>query len=81
MGAPVHSLRMHAFALPVLAGVAILLLAAILPAPARAKFSAVVDRVERTTGVTFLLLAALLVYWLARLLYAPQAFISLVGHP
>jgi hypothetical protein len=76
-----HSLRMHAFALPVLIGVALLLLAATLPTPARAKLGDAFARLERTTGVTFLLLTALLVYWLGRLLYAPQAFMSLVGQP
>jgi hypothetical protein len=78
-GAPAYSLRMHAFAAPVLLGVVLLLVAAVLPAPARLKMSAAAERVERSTGVSLLLLVALLVYWLARLLYAPGAFISLLS--
>jgi hypothetical protein len=78
-GDPAHSLRMHAFALPVLAGVTILLIAAMLPTPLRLKFSNAFARLERTTGITFLLLMGLLVYWLGRLLYAPHAFMSLVA--
>ena len=80
-GSVEHSVRMHAFALPVLLGVVILLLAAVLPAPARAKLADTVERLERASGVVFLLLVALLLYWLGRLLYAPQAFMSLVGQP
>ena len=79
-GAHEQSLRMHAFAVPVLIGVAILIIAAAVPEPTRLKLSLAADRIERATGVTFLLLIALLLYWLGRLLYAPGAFISLVGH-
>jgi hypothetical protein len=76
-----HSLRMHAFAGPVLLGVLSVLVAAVLPASPRAKLLAAVERIERRTGVAALLLIALLVYWIARLVYAPQAFISLISHP
>ena len=76
-----HSLRMHAFALPVLLGVVLVLVTAVLPAVPRAKLLAVSERIERRTGLMALLLIALLVYWLARLVYAPQAFIALISHP
>jgi hypothetical protein len=75
-----HSLRMHAFALPVLLGVLVVLVTAVLPAVPRAKVLVAVERIERRTGLATLLLIALLVYWLARLVYAPQAFISLIAH-
>jgi hypothetical protein len=76
-----RSLRMHAFALPVLLGVLFVLVTAVLPAVPRTKTLAALERVERRTGLMTLLLIALLVYWLARLVYAPQAFISLISHP
>ena len=80
-GDPQHSLRMHAFALPILLGVATLLVSAVLPASKRMKISNAFARFERATGLTFLMMAALLVYWLGRLLYAPHEFISLIAHP
>jgi uncharacterized membrane protein len=76
-----HSLRMHAFALPAMVAIVVLLTAALMPATVRDRLGAVVERIERATGLSFLLQMAILVYWLARLLYAPRAFISLVGHP
>ena len=79
-GDPQHSLHMHAFAVPVLIGVALLLVTAALPASARERIGRVVERLESRTGITFMLLSALLLYWLGRLLYAPHEFISLVGH-
>jgi len=78
-GDPARSLHMHAFALPVLTGVTILLVAACLPTSPRLRMSTAFARLERTTGITFLLLMALLVYWLGRLLYAPHEFMSLVA--
>ena len=80
-GSPEHSLRMHAFALPVLIAVAVLLVSAALPERARQRLADAVECAERATGVAFLLLVSIMIYWLARLLYAPQAFVSLVGHP
>ena len=80
-GDPQLSLRMHAFALPILIGVATLLLSAVLPAPKRMKMSSSFARFEGTTGLTFVVMAALLIYWLGRLLYAPHEFISLIAHP
>ncbi len=76
-----RSLHMHAFAVPILVGLAIVLVAAVLPAAPRAKVVAAIEAVERRTGATSLLLIALFVYWIARLVYAPQAFTSLVAHP
>ena len=78
-GDPHRSLHMHAFAVPVLVGVATLLIAAALPAAAREKIGRTVERVELRTGFVFLLLTALLIYWLGRLLYAPHEFISLIA--
>jgi hypothetical protein len=78
-GEPHHSVKMHAFAVPVLVGVAVLLVAMILPTQVREKVGRAVERAERKTGITSLLLGTLLLYWLARLLYAPHEFISLIG--
>ena len=79
-GATEYSVHMHAFALPALIAIVVLLGAALLPTPRRARVAAAIEGIERATGVSFLLQIAILVYWIARLLYAPQAFISLVGH-
>ena len=75
-----QSLHLHAFALPVLLGMVTLLLAAILPARARLGLSDRMARLERGTGVSFLLLAGAVIYWLGRLVYARGDFISLIAH-
>ena len=62
-------------------GVLVVLLAAVLPAGPRSGLIRLTERVERRTGVSSLLLATLIIYWVARLLYAPRAFISLITHP
>jgi len=76
-----HSFRMHAFASPVLLGALLVCVTAVLPSSPRTKALAAIERVERRTGASALLLIALLVYWIARLVYAPQAFTSLISHP
>jgi hypothetical protein len=69
------ALAQHAFA-PLLLAVLVLLVGmALLPEPLRRQGVARVARFERHTGLTALLLVALMVYWLVRLLVFRSAFI------
>ena len=61
-----------------LSAAALFLTAAVLPAAKRDALARRVERAERLTGLSSLMLAALLVYWLARLLYAPHDFTRLM---
>jgi hypothetical protein len=71
--------RLHLFAPLFLLAAALFALGAVLPDRPRDALVGAVGRVEGRTALTSLLLAALIVYWLARLLYAPLAFIRLVS--
>ena len=73
------ALRLHAMAPFFLLAVVLFAAAAVLPARGRDRVISWVETVERWTGLTQVLLAILFIYWLARLLYAPHAFIRLVG--
>jgi hypothetical protein len=64
----------HAFAPVLLLGLAALAVAGLLPAARREAFACLVGRVERRTGISYVLAAALLLYWSARLLFLPGAF-------
>jgi hypothetical protein len=64
----------HAFAPLLLAGLAALAVAALLPERRREAFAGLVARFERRTGVAYVLAAALLVYWSVRLFFLPGAF-------
>jgi hypothetical protein len=66
-------IHFHALAPLVLVGVALLLLAVVLPAPARLALADRVEMLERRTAAPMLALAALLLYWVIRLIYAPSA--------
>jgi Protein of unknown function (DUF2752) len=68
------SLATHAFAPVLLASVAAFAAAAILPRRQRVAFVGFAERLERRTRASALLLAALLLYWLVRLLFLPGAF-------
>jgi hypothetical protein len=72
-------LRMHALAPCFLLAVGLFAAAAVLPARPREAMIDVVERIERRTGLTSLMLAVLLVYWIARLLYGPAQFARLMG--
>jgi hypothetical protein len=63
----------HAFS-PLAAGAGLLMLAAaVLPASARRRLAASVSAAERRTALAPIAAGALLVYWIARLLYTPLA--------
>ncbi|MET0626168.1 MAG: DUF2752 domain-containing protein [Pyrinomonadaceae bacterium] len=69
-----ESLAAHAFAPVLLVCLAALALAAILPRRQREAFAGLAERLERRTRASVFLLAAFLLYWLARLLFLPGAF-------
>jgi hypothetical protein len=70
------ALARHAFAPIVLAALVLLVGMALLPEPVRRRGISGVARFERHTGLTALLLVALMVYWLVRLLVFRSAFID-----
>ncbi|MBD2079206.1 DUF2752 domain-containing protein [Leptolyngbya sp. FACHB-17] len=73
-----HALRIHAFA-PIVVGIGGLVLAAIvLPKSTYIKFVSIVDRIERRTGITIVLLSSALIYWLIRLFFFTKEFYQLV---
>ena len=72
------ALSLHAFAPVLPLALVIVVGAALLPEGRRLALLAGVERVERRTGVTAVLAAGLVCYWLARLIFTPEAFIRLV---
>jgi len=64
----------HAFAPVLLLGLAALAVAALLPAAPRAAFAGLVERFERRTRASYVLVGAMLLYWSVRLLFLPGAF-------
>lgn len=73
-----QSAEFHLFAPMFLLALALFVLAAVLPPGGRDALAGWVGRVERTTALAPVTLVALLVYWIARLLYAPQDFARLM---
>lgn len=74
------ALARHAFAPILLAALVLMVGMALLPEDVRRRSLAAVARFERNTGLTALLLVALMVYWLVRLLVFRSAFIhSTIG--
>lgn len=72
------ALSLHAFAPVLPLALFVVVGAAVLPEGRRLALLACVERVERRTGVTAVLAAGLVCYWLARLIFTPEAFIRLV---
>jgi hypothetical protein len=70
----VESLSAHAFAPVLVVALAAFAVAALLPRRQREAFAGFAERLERRTRASALLLAALLLYWLVRLLFLPGAF-------
>jgi len=73
------SLTFHAFAPLFVVALSLIAITAVLPQRPRDKIVALIEDVERHTGLTALLLIGLVIYWLARLLILRGAFINLVA--
>jgi hypothetical protein len=73
------AMRYHAFAPFFFIAILLFTLAAVLPKHARRKLVAGVAIAEQKLAVVWSLLVLLLVYWLVRLVYAPDNFYNLVG--
>lgn len=74
-----QAMRLHAFAPLFLAVILLFCMAACLPRRSRLNLTARIERMERQTAFPTLLLIMLVLYWFVRLLYAPDAFRSLVA--
>jgi hypothetical protein len=72
------SLRFHAFAPIFLFAIVALILSILLPKSILQPAIARAVLIERQTGLTALILVALIVYWLARLLFLQAAFVQLI---
>jgi hypothetical protein len=68
----------HAFAPLFLLAFVLLSCSILLPERSRIWLIRQVERVERRTGITAILLVTLVLYWLIRLLLFPNAFINLI---
>lgn len=64
----------HAFAPVLLLTLMALAVAGLLPAARREAFASLVGRFERRTKATYVVLAAMFLYWSVRLLFMPGAF-------
>ena len=73
------SLSRHAFAPVLLSGVAVLAVASLLPERLRSKLALQVERLERRTGLTGVILTAFVLYWIARWTFAREALLLLGG--
>ena len=73
------SFTFHAFAPLVLFGLALIGLSSVLPAGPRRSLIQAVGTIEQRTGMTFILLSGLMLYWLVRLLFFPETSALLVG--
>jgi hypothetical protein len=72
------SLRFHAFAPIFLFAIVALILSVLLPKSIIQPAIARAELIERKTGLTVLILAGLILYWLARLLFLQSAFVQLI---
>jgi hypothetical protein len=73
-----RALTLHAFAPLFLLALLVVFVTAVLPASPKERFIAILERIERRTAITALLLIALVVYWLVRLLFFREAFYLIV---
>ena len=73
-----RSLNYHAFAPVVLLGLSTMGAAALLPERPRRPFVEALVSFEQRTGIVFILLIALIFYWLARLLFLNSSFVQLI---
>lgn len=73
-----QALRFHAFAPIVVMGLVFITATVVLPETTRHQWLNKIDRLERKTGLVFILIAALIIYWLARMLFLQQLFVQLI---
>lgn len=73
------ALSHHAFAPVLLAALAVIGGASLLPESLRRSLVGGVERMERRTGLTAFVLAGLVLYWIARWIFAPEALLLLAG--
>jgi len=73
-----QALTMHAFAPMLLVALAIIAFAVVAPGNQSNYMISKMEILERYTGVTNVLLIGLVIYWLARLLFMPAAFVRLI---
>lgn len=73
-----QALVMHAYAPIFLFALAIITLSTIGPKHQVERLVLKTEMVERYTGITFILLSGLILYWLARLLFLQAAFVRLI---
>jgi hypothetical protein len=74
----VHSLQLHAFVPLFLPAILLVGIAGFMPDKPRLRLAYLVAALERRTGITAFVLAAMLVYWLVRLLLFRETFFALV---
>jgi hypothetical protein len=73
------SLKLHAFAPLFVLALALILVAGLLPEGPRRRLVSCIETFEHRTGITAVLLACLMFYWLIRLLLFPEAAARLIG--
>jgi len=75
----VHSsMKFHAFAPVFILMIAILIISSLLPRSVAEPLIHKAEALERQTGLTIIILGGLILYWLARLLVFPTAFVQLI---
>ena len=73
------AMELHAFSPVLLAAIVMILGTSLLPERHRLLLIARVERAERHTGLSVLLLVGLLLYWAFRWASAPETYLALVG--
>jgi hypothetical protein len=72
-------MELHAFSPVLLVAIVMILGTSLLPERHRLPLIARVERAERHTGLSVLLLVGLLLYWAFRWASAPETYLALVG--
>jgi hypothetical protein len=73
------ALTLHAFSPLFAAALILIAISATLPQSLRETMVSLVKTLEQNTGLTAILLIALVIYWLIRLLFFREAFLSLIA--
>ncbi len=74
-----ESFALHAFAPLALLFVAVIMISSVLPSRTRAVFVTGIEKVERHTGVTTIMLGSAMLYWLIRLMFFPESVALLIS--